>query len=194
MGSSLDSTETMKSFLSLLLLVASSHGWVNDYDGHLFFECPQGETITRIESVHDNKHEDRVWGFECGPFMLGDTPANIDAMSWSGYVNSWDEHFTYECSSGAGVVAGLESEHDNHSEDRRWSFKCVSDSNSCYHDCHFTPFVNDYDEPMDYRVPAGYVITGVESVHNNHNEDRIWSFQLCQIKACKKTLEHMPLF
>ena len=23
---------------------------------------------------------------------------------------------------------------------------------SCYHDCHFTPFINDFDNPMDYTV------------------------------------------
>merc|ERR1712098_808553 len=74
-------------------------------------------------------------------------PINVDSSSWSGYVNNWDETFVFECSSGAGVVAGLESEHDNHTEDRRWSFKCVVDSGTCYHDCHFTPFLNDYDDP-----------------------------------------------
>ena len=27
---------------------------------------------------------------------------------------------------------------------------------SCYHDCHFTPFINDFDDPMDYTVQVKY--------------------------------------
>ena len=45
---------------------------------------------------------------------------------------------------------------------------------TCYHDCHFTPFINDLDEPMDYTVQDGYMISGLESEHDNHAEDRKW--------------------
>lgn len=94
----------------------------------------------------------------------------------------------------------MESEHDNRHEDRRlvtkyiwitvkyyifrWNFKCCSAADTCYHDCHYSPYINDYDEPMDYTVQDGYVITGLESEHSNSAEDRRWRLQLCKIVPC----------
>ena len=89
--------------------------WVNDYDGYLYFECPEGQSISRLMSIHDNKHEDRMWAFECSSLEFG-----YDTCAWSGYVNNYDEMLLFECASGAGVVAGTESEHDNGHEDRRY--------------------------------------------------------------------------
>merc|ERR1712172_369532 len=112
--------------LELLLLLVSSCAaeieWANDFDGQLFFECPEGETISHLLSMHDNGAEDRRWGFECKP--VADFP--FDSCSWTGYVNNFDETFVYECTTGAGVITGMESEHDNHHEDRRWSYKCCA--------------------------------------------------------------------
>ena len=107
--------------------------WVNDYDGYLYFECPEGQSITRMMSIHSNHDEDRMWAFECSALENG-----YDSCAWSGYVNNYDEvrrierglwgmsdhvimHkvLLFECASGAGVVSGMESEHDNGHEDRR---------------------------------------------------------------------------
>ena len=92
--------------------------WANDYDGYLYYECPTNQSITHIISIHDNGPEDRIWAFECSPFQFG-----LETCSWSGYVNDYDEVLVYECSSGAGVIAGMESEHDNGSEDRRLVYR-----------------------------------------------------------------------
>ena len=100
------------------------------------------------------------------------------------YINDFDEMLLYECPHGAGVVTGLQSEHDNGPEDRRWDVKCCSSPNTCYHDCHFTPYINDYDDPMDYMVQGEYMIAGLESEHDNGPEDRKWRLQLCKIVAC----------
>ena len=104
------------SVLFLLFVITSCYGqdWVNDYDGYLYFECPEGQSVSHISSVHDNKHEDRMWAYECSPLTAG-----YDNCAWSGYVNNFDEILLFECASGAGVVAGMESEHDNGHEDRR---------------------------------------------------------------------------
>ena len=74
--------------LLLCLVVAGAKGqeWVNDYDGYLYFECPEGQTITHLMSIHDNHYEDRIWAFDCSPL---ETP--YDTCSWSGYVNNFDE-------------------------------------------------------------------------------------------------------
>ena len=106
------------SLLVLLLLGcvagARSQEWANDYDGYLYFECPTNQSVSHIISIHDNGHEDRIWAFECAPSTY-----SLETCSWSGYVNDYDEVLVYECSSGAGLIAGMESEHDNGSEDRR---------------------------------------------------------------------------
>jgi len=108
----------------------------------------------------------------------------LDTCSWTGFVNTYDETFVYECTAGAGVITGMESEHDDHYEDRRWSYKCCAAAATCYHDCHFTPAINELDGPMDYAVPTGYAIAGLESEHDNHSEDRKWRLQLCKLQAC----------
>ena len=93
---------------------------VNDYDGKLYYECPTNQSITRIISQHDTdfvntpNSDDRIWGFECSPSQF-----SLETCSWSGYVNNYDELLVYQCSSGAGVIAGMESVHDDSSEDRR---------------------------------------------------------------------------
>ena len=60
--------------------------WVNDYDGYLYFECPEGQSITRMISIHSNHDEDRMWAFECSALEHG-----YESCAWSGYVNNYDE-------------------------------------------------------------------------------------------------------
>merc|ERR1719443_1833733 len=102
-------------FFYAIFSVTNGQEWVNDYDGYLYFECPEGQSISRLMSIHDNGHEDR-----------------------------------------------------------RWNYKCCVAANTCYHDCHYSPYINAYDEAMDYTVQDGYVVTGLESEHSNGNEDRRW--------------------
>ena len=37
----------------------------NEWDKPLDVECADGDGMYRVESVHDNKREDRRWRFEC---------------------------------------------------------------------------------------------------------------------------------
>jgi len=171
-------------FIILLSIFTPNRGdviWANDYDGKLYFECPEGSAITHLTSIHNNNYEDRMWAFECQAVK---EEAEFTACAWTGYVNNFDEPFIYECTEGAGLITGMESIHDNHYEDRRWSYKCCYTAETCYHDCHFTPFINAMDGPMDYKVQDGYWISGFESEHDNHFEDRQWRLQLCKIQDC----------
>ena len=93
--------------------------WVNVYDGNLKFECPKNKYISRIKSVHDNHREDRVWDYECRdqPHLYG-----LTKCAWTtGYINDFDQQMFYTCNTveGAAYVAGFESYHNNHREDRR---------------------------------------------------------------------------
>ena len=56
----------------------------------------------------------------------------------------------------AARTGGLEAANYSPTSDyiyiHRWNYKCCFAEATCYHDCHFTPYINDYDEPMDYSV------------------------------------------
>ena len=49
--------QLLLAFLSASLAVAQ---WSNDYDGYLYYECEEGETISRLMSIHDDHHEVRL--------------------------------------------------------------------------------------------------------------------------------------
>ena len=36
--------------------------------------------------------------------------------------------------------------------------------------CKWTKYINDWDKAMDYSVPSGKAIYGIQSVHNNKKE------------------------
>ncbi|TRY67341.1 hypothetical protein TCAL_05525 [Tigriopus californicus] len=173
----------MKTFIaiSFLLIIGkvSSSNWANELDGFLKFECPEAESISFIESLHDNDSEDRIWRFECGPVN-----GTFNSCSWSGEVNNLDEPLLFECQNGAGVITGMESDHDNDQEDRRWNFKCCTLEKMCYSECGFSSYVNDFDDPLEFRVDTGYYLTGAESIHDNKPEDRRWKYQTCQLAPC----------
>ncbi|XP_028409559.1 hemagglutinin/amebocyte aggregation factor-like [Dendronephthya gigantea] len=61
------------------------------FDAAWSSDCPSGQSIRHISSVHSNWHEDRSW-------------------TWSGYVNSFDQDLLYQCATG---VAGARSYHSN---------------------------------------------------------------------------------
>lgn len=70
----------------------------------------------------------------------------------------------------------------------------------------FLAFQNDYDEPVHFECPNNGYLTGIHSIHNNHDEDRVWKFRCCHItgstsifvkpnlvfKEYDKKIEHKP--
>ena len=36
--------------------------------------------------------------------------------------------------------------------------------------CSWTGWKNGYDDPVDYKVPPGYVLSGMYSIHSNKQE------------------------
>ncbi|TRY67197.1 hypothetical protein TCAL_13161 [Tigriopus californicus] len=165
------------SITSLLTLLALASAWDNDYDGFLKKECPPNDSIYEVQSIHDNHHEDRVWDWRCQP-----SGYEFESCSWSGDVNQYDGPLNFECSNG--VITGVESTNSNHDEDRVWSFKCCTKPNICYSECSISAAANEYDGPLSFRVDPGYFLTGADSVHSNHDEDRVWHFHTCKIVPC----------
>ncbi|XP_059156033.1 dermatopontin-like isoform X1 [Physella acuta] len=161
----------------LTFMTLQCHAWMTEYDQHFKIECPAGQTIKTLESIHDNGKEDRVWNFGCATPPHG---AILSACEWSGYKNSYDQLLEFQCPND-GIITGVESIHDNGHEDRMWGFQCCNPDGHVSHACEYTPYVNQYDQMLTYRVPDGMVLRGVTSVHDNGHEDRIFKFDICKL-------------
>ena len=81
--------------------------YVNDFDGNMTFECPDGNVVTGIGGYHSNHHEDRRYKFRC-TFLK---KLRRSSCSWTKYTNL-DARWvifapTYK------ILAGVRSYHDN---------------------------------------------------------------------------------
>ncbi|XP_068129841.1 hemagglutinin/amebocyte aggregation factor-like [Hyperolius riggenbachi] len=92
-------------------------GFQNHYDEAFSFICFHGSVLAGVESIHDNKHEDRRWKFLC---CEGSVKVN-HACSWSDYVNDFDGYLRWDAPANR-FLTGMESYHDNKREDRRWKY------------------------------------------------------------------------
>lgn len=146
------------------------------YDAPWHRECPQGHSISRLESWHNNFYEDRIWTITC----LANGKIGTKER-WSGSWTTYDHPFRHQCG-GSEVLAGMKSVHSNWYEDRRWQFMCRPISVPLIN-CRWNSFwVNDWDAPLDYSVPSNFVLSGVYSVHDNWRDDRRWKFRVCQLR------------
>ena len=57
-----------------------------------------------------------------------------------------------------------------------WDFSCQQSFDSPAN-CHWTQYVNNFDQEFKYRCPKNYLISGMESYHQNMQEDRRFVFQ-----------------
>ncbi|RUS80537.1 hypothetical protein EGW08_011677 [Elysia chlorotica] len=103
------------------------------------------------------------------------------AAASADFINDWDEPLLFACHSGQ-VLNGVHSVHSNRAEDRRWRFTCGSAPSGATptQDCHWTDYMNGWDEPVSFMCPADHVIVGVQSYHDNHREDRRTKFKCCK--------------
>ncbi|XP_045555777.1 hemagglutinin/amebocyte aggregation factor [Salmo salar] len=151
--------------------------WENQLDQPLHFNCPSRQSISYINSQHNNVYEDRVWGFECK-----DTFVYEPICHWSPYVNDFDQEFTFQCPKNY-VLTGMNSYHSNPHEDRRWKFYCCRAISYCNLKCLWTPYINYFDEDISWHVPSQNYLVGAGSYHSNPHEDRRWRYQYCTQKA-----------
>ncbi|RUS82288.1 hypothetical protein EGW08_009966 [Elysia chlorotica] len=95
------------------------------------------------------------------------------------FVNGYDQPLLYACHGGQ-VLKSVYSEHSNGAEDRRWRFSCGPAPNGASPGaCHWTDYVNNWDEPISFMCPANYAIAGIQSYHSNGAEDRRMKFKCC---------------
>ncbi|CAG2209633.1 unnamed protein product [Mytilus edulis] len=118
---------------------------------------------------------DRRWCLACRPTG----GRHINCYWTPHYVNDWDRFFSFQCNN-YGFIVGMQSIHQNQQEDRRFRFKCCSIAGKDLSQCHKT-FRNQFDKPNTVHVPTGSVVRGVSSTHNNHYEDRQYSWNICKL-------------
>ena len=86
-------------------------GWQNDYDQPLMFQCPTNKVLAGVESVHDNRREDRRWKFQC----CGAKDYYTRNCYLTNWINNWDSSMDRAVPSPQ-VLTGAFSYHDNRRE------------------------------------------------------------------------------
>merc|ERR1712033_19026 len=105
------------------------------------------------------------------------------ALAWQ---NSWDRPHNFQCSGGQ-YINRIRSYHHNHYEDRRWLAYCTRVSGiKADRSCAWTGWGNSWDGILSYTCPAGKVITGMYSQHDNGREDRLFKFKCCSVYSERK--------
>jgi len=105
------------------------------------------------------------------------------ALAWQ---NNWDRPHNFQCSGGQ-YIYRIRSYHHNHYEDRRWLAYCTRVSGiKADRSCAWTGWVNSWDGILSYTCPAGKVITGMYSQHDNGREDRLFKFKCCSVYSERK--------
>ncbi|KAK3795191.1 hypothetical protein RRG08_056254 [Elysia crispata] len=161
--------------LMILPVLIVGQGFHSDWDQPFLFECPLGQTLKNIFSVHDNRREDRRWRFGCAN---GPGGSLVGECFWTGYVNGWDAPMNFVCPVNH-VISGLQSYHDNGKEDRRFKFKCCHHAGYITYSCSLTGYINSWDGVLNYNVPSGHILAGVASIHDNYREDRLYQVFIC---------------
>ncbi|XP_046350165.2 hemagglutinin/amebocyte aggregation factor-like [Haliotis rufescens] len=159
--------------------------FVNDWDQSFKRQCPSGTSLSSIYSEHSNYREDRRWSLACA--RTGATASCAWSPSQSdSYANNYDELLLFQCPD-QGVITGIDSRHSNSREDRQFKFRCCTIPDVMLTECTYTAWQNDYDKTMDFKVPAGKVLRGAFSLHNNKKEDRRWIFTVCSTVRVRRS-------
>ncbi|XP_076468374.1 dermatopontin-like [Babylonia areolata] len=168
----------LRLLLTVSCLAVATVAWLNDFDQPVHFECPANTFLSHVNSMHNNDKEDRVWDLGCAAVPLEE--AITQNCAWTNYVNQYDQPVTYQCPN-EGFITGMASVHDNGHEDRRFQFRCCDVAGTLLHSCYFTDWENDWDGILDFIVPSGKILRGVDSFHRNDKEDRRFKFEICDI-------------
>jgi len=155
-------------------------GYLNNNDGVLDFTCANDEVLVGVYSIHDNHREDRIWKARCAQLTkIGDF---IITSTWTGEKNWWDKKLVMDGGVN-GMITGLSSIHNNHSEDRRWKFFSGSAPGLGCSEQRWSGWINAWDKSLYYVCPSNQVLHGIQSYHDNHREDRRWKFQCCRVSS-----------
>ncbi|XP_031560830.1 hemagglutinin/amebocyte aggregation factor-like [Actinia tenebrosa] len=150
----------------------------NDWHATINMNCDRGMSISRLNSFHENEYEDRRWAYSCH--------ANSKALIRynTGEENTHDGKLDFVCPRGGYITRMYSNTYRTLYKDRTFKFTCSREKywNPPHPkgNCYWTAWKNKYDGDLDFWVPTGYHLAGVESRHYNWAEDRIWKFYVCK--------------
>ena len=133
-----------------------------------------------FSSKHDSDDKDRLFRFmTCeksdGMYypIRNSNPTEVTSR------NNWDERAWVDCPQNS-VVTRIVSEHSNWKEDRKWQFTCSEFSGLKTKSCDkWTDYWNGWKQDFNYDCDNDYVMTGIDSYHDNSHEDRKFKFKCC---------------
>ena len=97
------------------------------------------------------------------------------------YHNQFDQPLIGHCGKNQAVYR-IQSYFSNIHKDRRYRIYCKSIvHNRCNAKCWKSNYVNSYRQHIAFNCPPNYYLSGMESVHSNRMEDRIWKFRCCYL-------------
>ncbi|BFZ22663.1 hypothetical protein BsWGS_25702 [Bradybaena similaris] len=117
------------------------------------------------------------------------------ALGWAAvegfYVNDFDQDARLECPANQ-IFSFIGSIHSNPYEDRRWEFRCRP-ARGATSNCHWTNYVNEFEQPVLYNCPGDEVLHGMMSYHHDGPQDRRFMFQCCDVayrypRTCSYTI------
>ncbi|KAM3599073.1 uncharacterized protein V6R79_026366 [Siganus canaliculatus] len=147
--------------------------WDNELTGVLRRNCPSGQAVAGIISVHKNDKNDRLFGISCKAFTTSTT------CRWSGYANNYCGNLNFACPRNH-VITGVYSKYCSLYQDRKFKFKCCRANGFTTFNCKTTPKINYWDEYFNWKVPSSNFLTGVRHSFSSRTRDRRWSFLYCQ--------------
>jgi len=100
----------------------------------------------------------------------------------SDWVNEYDGRMDWSTPGKNQMITGLYSKHNNRREDRIWKFYYGSASRGVQcNSKYWASYQNGWDSPLSFSCPANQAISGFQSTHHNHREDRRWKIQCCKV-------------
>jgi len=150
---------------------------VNEWDKPQYCKCKKGERISRFESYHDDRKEDRQWYLGCSAIRGG--PG--DEVRSVTDTNDWDAPQEWNGIYSNSFLVGFTSYHDNRREDRRYTFFTARANSFYLTKCSRWQKLNRFDKPIYLWLKDNEVIAAVKSVHNDRHEDREFSVITCRL-------------
>ena len=115
----------------------------NEFDEYHNFAYPTGHSISHVYGQYSSRREDRMYCYGC----QSTNPISIPKCYQTNYINLWDSPVAILCHPNH-YIAGVRSFHDNHREDRRFDFKCCTNSGQCTRNCYLEGPVNEWNGNM----------------------------------------------
>jgi len=138
--------------------------------------------LAGMESNHDNRKGDREFSWTYCRFY-SDTIQTYIALPETAYQQQWQRDCAAENTGDAALIGAI-SYHDNHHEDRRWTFYCghLKSGYETY-ECGWSNYVNQFDEDVSGKCPNDGIMRGISSYYDVGYEDRRWRFECCRVRS-----------